>query len=130
VVSRSFGISNAQAWGHRGATHSIVFAVTVGTAAAVLARRWGSGQARLVILGIAVVLSHPLLDMLTFGARGCALLWPFDDTRYLAGWRPLAASPIGLGLISQRGLTVMLTETVIFAPLLYWALRRGRATSS
>jgi hypothetical protein len=61
------------------------------------------------------------------GGLGCALLWPFDLTRYFAPWRPIPVSPIGLSFLSPYGLMVALTELVFFAPLFVYALRRRRA---
>ena len=42
-----------------------------------------------------VVASHGLLDALTDGGLGAALLWPFSDERFFAPWRPLPVAPIG-----------------------------------
>src|SRR4029079_1673869 len=54
---------------------------------------------------------------------GCALLWPFDLTRYFAPWRPIPVAPIGLGMISAYGLIVVLVDLAMFAPALLFALR-------
>jgi hypothetical protein len=76
-----------------------------------------------------VVASHPLLDILTDGGLGCALFWPFDDTRYFAPWRPIPVAPIGLAFFSPFGLTVAIWEAVIFAPLWWYAFRRSSTAS-
>ena len=62
-------------------------------------------------------------DTLTDGGLGCALFWPFDLTRYFAPWTPIPVSPIGLGILSQYGFYVMAVELLLFAPLLWFALR-------
>lgn len=66
--------------------------------------------------------SHGLLDAMTDGGLGIALFWPFTPERYFAPWRPLPVAPIGARLVSARGLRVMLTELVQFAPVFVYAL--------
>ena len=63
---------------------------------------------------------------MTDGGLGCALLWPFDLTRYFAPWRPIPVAPIGAAFVSSAGAIVALTELVLFGPLLLYALRAGR----
>ena len=70
----------------------------------------------------AVVASHPLLDSLTTGGKGCALLWPFDLTRYFAPWRLIPVAPIGLAFFSSRGLAVAFVELLLFLPCFIYAL--------
>ncbi len=53
VIAFRFGIPYAAPFGHRGATHSIVFALAMGVAAWLLTRSWKSTLAQTV-----VVLSH------------------------------------------------------------------------
>ena len=122
VVAFVVGIPYAHSFGHRGATHSIAFAVSCGLLAAIVARmrgghalRWGAG------LGL-VVLSHPLLDMLTTGGLGVALWWPVLDDRIFAPWRVIPVAPIGMGMLSRRGLWVILAELGPSLPMLFYAL--------
>lgn len=121
VVGGAFGVPYGASWGHRGATHSFVFAAAVGAVMAVAAP-WAAAPGRTFLVAALVVASHPVLDMLTDGGRGCAIFWPFDDTRYFLPWRPLPVAPIGLGFLSARGLKVSLVELVAFAPLFLFAL--------
>lgn len=127
VIGLSFGVDYASPWGHRGATHSLAFAAIVGVTVGLLAGWRRRSVAATAILAIAVVSSHSLLDTLTDGGLGCALLWPFDDTRYFAPWRPIPVSPIGLGYLSPYGFMVAVTELVVFAPLFLYALMPRRA---
>ena len=72
-------------------------------------------------------MSHALLDTLTDSGLGCALFWPFDDTRHFAPWQPIPVAPIGTGFLSERGLRVELAELLGFAPVFLYALwPRGR----
>jgi inner membrane protein len=127
VIGFSFGVRYADPWGHRGATHSLAIAALVGVAGALLARRYAKPPLRTGIMIALVLASHAVLDTMTDGGLGCALFWPFDRTRYFAPWRPIPVAPIGFGFLSPIGAAIALTELVLFAPLLIFALwRPGR----
>jgi inner membrane protein len=126
VVGFGLGIDYGDPWGHRGATHSLMFALALGVAVAIGARFFKRPELRTGILATLVVASHGLLDTLTNGGGGIALFWPFDLTRYFAPWRPIPVSPIGLGYLSRYGALVFFTELVIFAPFFAYALWRAR----
>ncbi len=117
VIGFSFGISYESVWGHRGVTHSFVFAAAVGAVAAFVAHRRRASPVPAGILAALVVASHGLLDTLTDGGRGIALLWPFTDRRFFAPWHPIPVSPIGFGLLTPFGVRVALHELLLFAPL-------------
>ncbi len=125
AVGFALGVAYEDPWGHRGATHSIVFALAIGLLAAALARRMGrsAGWAGLVAGGL--VLSHPLLDMLTDGGLGCGLFWPLRYDRLFWPWRPLPVAPIGADFFTMEGLPVALTELWVFAPFVVYALWPG-----
>lgn len=127
VIGFALGIPYEDPWGHRGATHSLMFALALGIAIGALAPRFGYRAVRTGVMATLVVASHALLDTLTDGGLGCALFWPFDLTRYFAPWTPLPVSPIGLGYLSPYGLYVAVTEITLFAPLLLYALVKRRA---
>jgi inner membrane protein len=69
-----------------------------------------------------VAVSHGLLDTLTDGGLGIALLWPVSNHRYFAPWTPIPVAPIGARMLTGRGLGVVMTEALQFAPLLVWSL--------
>jgi inner membrane protein len=122
VVGFRFGVAYGDEWGHRGATHAPAFAVLVGVAIAVISPRLRLPPLRTGLLATLVVASHGLLDTLTDGGLGCALLWPFSDERFFAPWQPLPVAPIGGAFFSPSGLRVALVELAWFAPLLAYAL--------
>jgi inner membrane protein len=130
VIGFGLGIRYEDAWGHRGATHSLVFAAALGALIGLLAPRVGRPALRTGVMAALVLASHPLLDTLTDGGLGCALFWPFDLTRYFAPWTPLPVSPIGLGYFSPYGMYVAAAEIVLFAPLAVCALRRRDGTAA
>ena len=121
VVGFRMGVRYGDPWGHRGATHSLTFAVVVATAIAVVAWRDQRPALRTWIVATIVLVSHGLLDTMTNGGLGCALLWPFDLRRYFAPWRPIPVAPIGLAFFSRYGLTIAAAELVLFAPFVLYA---------
>ncbi len=117
VVAFAFGIPYASDFGHRGATHSFAFAMIVGFIT------WAfSGRHRLAIAAGLVTASHAVLDALTDGGLGVALLWPLSSERFFSPWRPLPVAPIGHHFLSARGLAVALTEVVVMLPLIVYAV--------
>jgi len=119
-----FGIPYTSQWGHRGFTHSIVFA-------AAFAALWawrnmeflkdGVGPSRKTIFAFIFVctISHALLDMLTDGGEGIALFWPITSERYFFPARPLFVSPLGQSFFSAYGLEVFIAELkIIWLPCL------------
>jgi inner membrane protein len=121
VIGLSVGVDYGAPWGHRGATHSLLFAIIVGLAVALVGRAWRKPPLRVGLLVILVVASHGLLDTLTDGGRGCALFWPFDNTRYFAPVNPIPVSPIGIRVLSPPGLYAAAFESLLFAPLFAYA---------
>ena len=88
----------------------------------VLASRFHLSAIRTAVLAALVLASHAVLDTLTDGGLGCALLWPFSEHRYFAPWQPIPVAPIGRAYFSREGLSVALTELIYFAPVLLFAL--------
>lgn len=130
TIGFSLGVPYEAEWGHRGATHSLAFALAIGVAVGLCARLFRRPAVWLGAMAGVVVASHPLLDILTNGGLGCALFWPFDDTRYFAPWRPIPVAPIGLAFFSPFGLAVAIWEAVIFGPLWWYAFRKRRIGST
>src|SRR5580765_2772617 len=126
VIGFSLGVRYEDPWGHRGATHSFAFSILVGLAAALTARWFNRPALRTWLSATTVLATHPILDTMTDGGLGCALLWPFDLTRYFAPWRPIPVAPIGLAFFSPYGGIIALTELVLFSPLFLFALRSRR----
>src|SRR5262245_45273167 len=81
VIAFRLGIPYASAFGHRGFSHSITFALLV-AAAGSCAYRWmqASAATTFVFLFVATV-SHGVLDSLTNGGLGIAFLWPWSSER-------------------------------------------------
>jgi len=114
VIAVPFGARSGDLLGHRGFTHSLLFAVVVasgGLAGAI--RAWPSIIHRGAVwfyLFLAAA-SHGLLDALTDrNGLGIPFFWPFDATRYFFPFTPVAMSPLGTHFFSERGLLVLLNE--------------------
>ncbi|MCB9762398.1 MAG: metal-dependent hydrolase [Alphaproteobacteria bacterium] len=131
VVAFALGIPYHAPFGHRGASHSLAVAAACGALVGLGARLAGRPRPLRLALFVAVVMgSHGLLDSMTTGGLGIALLWPASDARFFAPWRPIPVAPIGAAFLSPRGLTVALTEVAQFAPLWIWALWPRRLSRS
>jgi inner membrane protein len=128
VVGFAFGVRYSAPFGHRGASHSLACAALVGLLAGLAASRFGESNrrsrafVRAALYSTAVVASHGLLDMLTDGGLGVALLWPLSTERFFAPWRPIPVAPIGMGFFSARGMRVAAAELVYSVPLAVYAL--------
>ncbi len=113
VIGFRFGIHYGDFWGHRGFTHSLLFAALVaGMAASVV--HWvytETYRPRLFLYLFVATASHGLLDALTDGGLGIAFFSPFDNHRYFLPWRPIHVSPIGVSrFFTARGVAVLRSE--------------------
>ena len=81
---------------------------------------------RTALFTVTVLASHGLLDTMTDGGLGSALLWPLSLKRFFAPWRPIPVAPIGLDFLSPYGATVSAIEFALFGPLFVYALRPRR----
>jgi inner membrane protein len=111
VVAFRLGIAYSDQLGHRGFTHSFLFAVILGVLAAFFASRLNT-RAIVAFMFVSVsALSHGLLDMATNGGLGIAFLWPFSEERYFFPWQFIQVSPLSLSrLLSPAGLAVVKSE--------------------
>jgi inner membrane protein len=128
VIGFRFGIHYGDLWGHRGMTHSLLFAATVGLAAAqFMAGPPGKKLATALWLFL-ITASHGVLDAMTNGGLGVAFFSPFNRHRYFFPWHPIAVSPIGThGLVSSHMARILGTELLwVWIPAaLMWVMVRG-----
>jgi inner membrane protein len=97
VVGFRFGIAYGDLLGHRGLTHSLIFALVVGGLVAWPASRLSGAGLRVLWLYFFLCLaSHGLLDALTDGGLGIAFLSPFSNERYFFDFRPVRVSAISV----------------------------------
>lgn len=136
TIGFRFGIHYGDFWGHRGFTHSLVFAALLaGMVALAMLRHGAAGIGRFALFGylFLATASHGVLDAMTNGGLGVAFFSPFDNTRYFLPWRPICVSPIAVHrFVVARGYTALRSEllwiwvpAVLFAGLVL-AFRRTR----
>jgi len=119
VIGFAFGVHYGDLWGHRGMTHSLLFAGLVATVFALWLQgtakeRWKTGGLLFLIAA-----SHGVLDALTNGGLGVAFFSPFDRDRYFFSWRPIQVSPIGAkALFSSHAIQVLRSEIWVWGPAL------------
>lgn len=135
VIGFHYGIPYGAFWGHRGFTHSLLFAAIVASAAMLLTFRSAVPHIRRGALWSYLFLataSHGVLDAMTDGGLGVAFFSPFDNRRYFLPWRPIRVSPIGFArFFTPHGFDVLRSEILwIWIPsalLIFSALLlRGR----
>lgn len=123
VIGLAFGIRSGDLFGHRGFSHSIIFAALLaGLMVAVFFRKRiaGFGKWLLRACFFLATVSHACLDALTNGGPGVAFFAPFEKARYFFPWRPVEVSPIGASFFSGRGLVVISNEFIwIWLPSLF-----------
>lgn len=135
VIGFFFGIPYQSIFGHRGITHSLLFAVVIGVLTAAVLKAGAKDRVRPVSMSLflaIVTASHGLLDALTNGGLGVAFFGPFDPTRYFFPWTPIQVSPIGIeAFFSSWGAAVLISEAlwvwIPCAAVLAVARRLGRS---
>ena len=109
------GVPYDSIWGHRGITHSILFALLLSLAVMLLfyralpafQRPWWIFASYFFLSTV----SHPLFDACTNGGLGVAFFSPFIASRYFFPFHPIQVSPIGVGaFFSEWGLQVLASE--------------------
>ena len=109
VIAFKLGIAYEHPMGHRGFTHSILFAAIW---AGILAL-WVGKKHKLVFFSVLFLstVSHGLLDAMTNGGRGVGFFIPFNNQRFFLPWQPIEVSPIGIrDFFSKWGLNVIMSE--------------------
>ncbi len=136
VVAFRFGISYADQLGHRGMSHSLTFAVVVALLGALALRRWRVPVGTSLWFLFVASASHGLLDMVTTGGLGVALLWPWSAERFFAPVQVIRVSPLSpRAFLTSRGLAVLGSELLwVWLPaavvgLAAWTARRRTASA-
>lgn len=134
VLAFALHVPYADSFGHRGASHSLLFAAVIALLA-VIGCRWLQARPWQALAWTFVcAASHPLLDAMTSGGLGVALAWPWSDHRWFAPWRPIRVSPFAHDFFNARGLATLGSELRwIWLPLataaLTWRLTQLPARS-
>lgn len=115
VVGFYLGVRYGDMLGHRGFSHSLLFAllvaVVVTVAAFPAAQRFSRQWWLLAAFFFLATASHGVLDAMTNGGYGTAFFSPFSNARFFLPWRPLMVAPIGVrGFFSRWGWDVLMSE--------------------
>jgi inner membrane protein len=124
VLAFRFGIPYAAEFGHRGFSHSFLFALAVALAGACLFRLLRSTFLRSFLFLFVATASHGILDAFTNGGLGIAFLWPWSAERFFAPIQVIQVAPIGLSrFLSPRGAAVLRSEFMwVWLPLMGTAI--------
>ncbi|HEV8317741.1 MAG TPA: metal-dependent hydrolase, partial [Vicinamibacterales bacterium] len=96
VVAFGLDIPYASIYGHRGFSHSLMFAaILAALVVSLMFRETTRPRNRLALwaLFFLVIASHGILDAMTTGGSGVAFFAPFSAERYFFPWRPILVSP-------------------------------------
>jgi inner membrane protein len=109
VVTFRMGIPYSHPLGHRGFTHSILFAILW---ALILMFTLGRKSKLIWFLVIFLsTVSHGILDAMTSGGKGVGFLIPFNNNRFFFPFREIKVSPLGVSkFFSEWGLQVIFSE--------------------
>jgi inner membrane protein len=125
VIAFALGIPYEHVLGHRGFSHSILFALFIAALATWLLHLDEHRRATFLFLFLCTM-SHGLLDACTDGGLGVAFFAPFHNARYFFPWTPIRVSPIGAGFFSPRGMATLRSELVwIWTPCIAIAAMSG-----
>jgi inner membrane protein len=109
VIAFKFGIAYEHPLGHRGFTHSILFALIW---ALVLMLTIGRKNKCIWFLVIFLsTLSHGFFDAMTSGGEGVGFFIPFNNERIFFSFREILVSPLGIkNFFSTWGINVLFSE--------------------
>ena len=109
VIAFNFGIPYLHPLGHRGFTHSILFAVLWALMLMLTIGRKNKWVWFLVIF--LSTISHGLLDAMTTGGEGVGFFIPFNNSRFFFPFRKIQVSPIGVErFFTSWGIKVLFNE--------------------
>lgn len=109
VLTFKLGIPYEHPLGHRGFTHSILFAIIW---ALILMLAFGRKNKLIWFMVIFLTtLSHGVLDAMTSGGMGVGFFIPFNNSRHFFSFQGIIVSPLGVGrFFSEWGLRVIVSE--------------------
>ena len=114
VLGFRFGIAYGDVLGHRGFTHSLLFAAALSAVATFAMFPTARDAVHRGVVWLYLFLataSHGALDALTNGGHGVAFFAPLENSRYFFPFTPIEVSPIGISrFFSSRGAEVLLNE--------------------
>lgn len=116
------------AFEHRGLTHSILFALLCGAAAAAFSVKLHTRPLVAFLFVSVATASHGFLDAFTNGGSGILFFWPFQDERHFMPLQFIQVSPLGIRpFFTLYGLHVLWSELkwiwlpgIVLGIVLHW----------
>ena len=115
VIGYRLGVPYESVFGHRGFTHSIVFATMLASVVMFAFDRGegGTERRRVWLYLFLATASHGVLDAMTTGGGGVAFFAPIVNDRWFFPWRPILVSPLSVRrFFTARGLAILESEIV------------------
>ncbi len=115
VIGFNLGIEYSDMFGHRGFSHSILFALLMGIFISYFYFKDQSNSPSHFIsicwFYFICTLSHGILDAMTDGGLGVGFFIPFSDERYFFPIRPIPVSPLSLeSFFTRFGWSILKAE--------------------
>jgi inner membrane protein len=123
VIAFSLGIPYAHPLGHRGFSHSLLFAGGLSALVCVAffcePSRFSKSWWWLVGITFLAAVSHGLLDTATDAGLGIGLLIPFSEKRFFFEFRPIRTATVNpLTFFQRRSLAILWSEVMwVWLPL-------------
>jgi inner membrane protein len=120
IVAFRIGLPYAAEFGHRGFSHSLVFALSGAVMGGLMFYLLDFTFQRSFLFLFAAIASHGILDACTNGGPGVAFFWPFSNERYFTPVPFIQVSPLGISrFLSLKGLEVLRSEVLwVWAPFM------------
>lgn len=111
VLSFKLGVEYANIFGHRGFTHSLLFAFTLPFLLLLFKPMFKVSYLRIWTFLFICLLSHSVLDAFTTGGYGVGWLWPWSEERFFAPVQVIKVAPFALKkYLMPEGIAVMMSE--------------------
>jgi inner membrane protein len=96
--------------GHRGFSHSILFALLWALVLTILAFKKSTAKFKIFVVLFLSTISHGILDAFTNGGQGVGFFIPFNNERFFFPMRPIEASPLSIASFFEQALPILTNE--------------------
>ena len=112
IPPRLYGVPFDSIYGHRGYSHSLLFALILATVTSLFFIKSGYKKAFLFLAFC--TLSHGILDSFTEGGLGVTFFWPIINHRYYAFVQPIMNINVSFHSLyaTKNGLPILISEFI------------------
>lgn len=111
-IGFKLGVPYDSMLGHRGLSHSLLFAFVWSGLSAILFFRNQGVRLRVFLIICLSMLSHGVLDAMTSGGLGVGFFMPFKMERYFFSIRPIQVSPISIAKFFAQSEKILANEAL------------------